>query len=207
MHGHAPQATTSNLLSHYGVYSHLAYPWPLLLRSIIFTVARDFSPVTASSNNNPSFKKKRHGWTFYQGCCWLTMCSFLASNDKSRTSWWETAGVVYHPLWQIHSTIPTSSMADSFYNSHIKHGCFSLQPAMAVLAPSTLCMVYLLQSAEDTSQKHHQIGYRGLSQIKFVSWVSLWTNSFFFTFVFCPLDSAPTGSTPSHNLPVPVAKR
>ena len=35
---------------------------------------------------------------------------------------------------------------------------------MAVLAPSILCMGYLFQSAEDTSQKHDQIGYRGLSQ-------------------------------------------
>ena len=56
-------------------------------------------------------------------------------------------------------------VTDSFYNSHIKHGCFSLQSAMALLAPSTtLCMVYLFHSAEDTSQKHNQIGYRGLSQ-------------------------------------------
>ena len=35
---------------------------------------------------------------------------------------------------------------------------------MAVRAHSTLCMVYLFQSVEDTSQKHNQIGYRGLSQ-------------------------------------------
>ena len=58
----------------------------------------------------------------------------------------------------------SSFITDPFYNSHIMHGCFSLQSPMSVLAPSILCMGYLFQNAEDTSQKHNQIGYRGLRQ-------------------------------------------
>lgn len=113
MHGHAPQATISNLLSCYGVYSHLAYPWPLPLRSISLTAARDFSPITASSINNSSLKKKRHGWTFYQGCCPLTMCSFLIFK-----------GQITDLLMRDSRCCLSSFVTDAFYNSHINRGCF-----------------------------------------------------------------------------------
>lgn len=41
------------------INNHLAYAWPLLFRDLIVPIiTRDFSPITASSNNNPSQKRK-----------------------------------------------------------------------------------------------------------------------------------------------------